>query len=99
MYTDHQVNCLDILSRRKLICAVSKDAEESFKKTVEVDRLIDTLREASDNEVSRSALIFFKGFVPETYFSCSRFLFITVVFGQLACDSTNPPVTCYLPSV
>lgn len=44
---------MGILSRRNFICAVSKDAEESFKKTVEVDRLIDTLREASDKEVSR----------------------------------------------
>ncbi|XP_047251135.1 uncharacterized protein LOC107840465 [Capsicum annuum] len=37
--------------RRNFICAVSKDAEESFKKTVEVDRLIDTLREATDKEL------------------------------------------------
>ncbi|PHT59069.1 hypothetical protein CQW23_01432 [Capsicum baccatum] len=39
-----------MLSRRNFIGAVSKDAEESFKKTVEVDRLIDTLREATDKE-------------------------------------------------
>ncbi|CAL5385583.1 unnamed protein product [Camellia sinensis] len=37
-------------SRRTLICAVNQDAEESFKKTVEVDRLIDTLRDANANE-------------------------------------------------
>ncbi|KAI8014058.1 hypothetical protein LOK49_LG05G02003 [Camellia lanceoleosa] len=37
-------------NRRTLICAVNQDAEESFKKTVEVDRLIDTLRDANANE-------------------------------------------------
>ncbi|WMV13121.1 hypothetical protein MTR67_006506 [Solanum verrucosum] len=42
---------LQFSKRRNFICAVSKDAEESFKKTVEVDRLIDTLREASDKEL------------------------------------------------
>ncbi|XXG86081.1 hypothetical protein AAC387_Pa11g1049 [Persea americana] len=36
--------------RRTLICAVNQDAEESFKKTVEVDRLIDMLRDATANE-------------------------------------------------
>ncbi|XP_059314264.1 uncharacterized protein LOC132065056 [Lycium ferocissimum] len=39
------------LNRRNIICAVSKDPEESFKKTVEVDMLIDTLRKASDREL------------------------------------------------
>ncbi|XP_057547024.1 uncharacterized protein LOC130825687 isoform X2 [Amaranthus tricolor] len=36
--------------RRNLVCAVSKGAEEAFKKTVEVDRLIDILRDASPKE-------------------------------------------------
>ncbi|XP_021889312.1 uncharacterized protein LOC110808207 isoform X7 [Carica papaya] len=36
--------------RRTLICAVNQDAEEAFKKTVEVDRLIDTLRDANPKE-------------------------------------------------
>ncbi|XP_004230904.1 uncharacterized protein [Solanum lycopersicum] len=45
------VGFLQFSKRRNFICAVSKDAEESFKKTVEVDRLIDTLREASDKEL------------------------------------------------
>lgn len=44
--------CLNIINRRTLICAVNQDAEESFKKTVEVDRLIDMLRDATENEVS-----------------------------------------------
>lgn len=35
------------------MCAASQDAEEAFKKTVEVDRLIDTLRDANPKEVSR----------------------------------------------
>lgn len=39
--------------RRTLICAVSQDAEESFKKTVEVDRLIDMLRDANPIELQK----------------------------------------------
>lgn len=35
-----------------MICAVNQDAEEAFKKTVEVDRLIDKLRDANPIEVS-----------------------------------------------
>lgn len=35
-----------------MIYAVSQDAEEAFKKTVEVDRLIDLLRHATPHEVS-----------------------------------------------
>ncbi|KAK9286830.1 hypothetical protein L1049_015235 [Liquidambar formosana] len=39
--------------RRTLICAVNQDAEKSFKKTVEVDRLIDMLRDANPNELQK----------------------------------------------
>ncbi|EOX97897.1 hypothetical protein QUC31_015446 [Theobroma cacao] len=39
--------------RRTLICAVNQDAEKAFKKTVEVDRLIDMLREATPNELQQ----------------------------------------------
>ncbi|GKV24124.1 hypothetical protein SLEP1_g33776 [Rubroshorea leprosula] len=39
--------------RRTLICAVNQDAEEAFKKTVEVDRLIDLLRDANPQELQR----------------------------------------------
>lgn len=35
-----------------MVCAVSQGAEEAFKKTVEVDRFIDTLRDANPKEVS-----------------------------------------------
>ena len=44
--------CLDLINRRTLICAVNQDAEKLFQKTVEVDRLIDMLRDANANEVS-----------------------------------------------
>ncbi|XP_076920246.1 uncharacterized protein LOC143581307 isoform X1 [Bidens hawaiensis] len=40
------------MNRRNLVCAVNKGAEDAFKKTVEVDRLIDMLKNASDHEVS-----------------------------------------------
>lgn len=50
---------MDLINRRNLICAVDKDAEKSFKKTVEIDRLIDILRDADDKEVSRLFLVFF----------------------------------------
>ncbi|XP_031271722.1 uncharacterized protein LOC116130107 isoform X2 [Pistacia vera] len=39
--------------RRTLICAVSKDAEEAFKKTVELDKLIDMLRDANPKELQQ----------------------------------------------
>ncbi|XVF45364.1 hypothetical protein PTKIN_Ptkin02bG0199900 [Pterospermum kingtungense] len=39
--------------RRTLIFAVDQDAEKAFKKTVEVDRLIDMLREANPNELQK----------------------------------------------
>eukprot|EP00262_Sarcandra_glabra_P004671 TRINITY_DN15868_c0_g1_i1.p1 TRINITY_DN15868_c0_g1~~TRINITY_DN15868_c0_g1_i1.p1 ORF type:complete len:316 (+),score=57.09 TRINITY_DN15868_c0_g1_i1:85-1032(+) len=39
--------------RRTMICSVNKDAEKSFKKTVEVDRLIDMLRDANANELQK----------------------------------------------
>uniref|UniRef100_A0A803LPB9 Uncharacterized protein n=1 Tax=Chenopodium quinoa TaxID=63459 RepID=A0A803LPB9_CHEQI len=53
--------------RRNLVCAVSQGgAEEAFKKTVEVDRLIDTLREANPKElpqlVAENVLAFNEGF-------------------------------------
>ncbi|XP_059460497.1 uncharacterized protein LOC132189725 isoform X2 [Corylus avellana] len=39
--------------RRNLIYAASQAAEEAFKKTVEVDRLIDTLRDANPKELQK----------------------------------------------
>ncbi|KAF5184915.1 hypothetical protein FRX31_025498, partial [Thalictrum thalictroides] len=38
------------IRRRTLIYAVSQDAEKSFKKTVEVDKLIDMLRDSNPTE-------------------------------------------------
>ncbi|EYU37840.1 hypothetical protein ABFS82_02G019200 [Erythranthe guttata] len=52
--------------RTTLICAVGNDAEKSFKKTVEVDRLIDMLRDADDKELQKlvveNVLAFNEGF-------------------------------------
>ncbi|PIA55945.1 hypothetical protein AQUCO_00700335v1 [Aquilegia coerulea] len=39
--------------RRTLIYAVSQDAENSFKKTVEVDKLIDMLRDSNPTELQK----------------------------------------------
>ncbi|XP_071716845.1 uncharacterized protein [Rutidosis leptorrhynchoides] len=38
-------------TRRNLVCAVNQDTEDAFKKTVEVDRLIDLLKNSSDREL------------------------------------------------
>ena len=43
--------CLDLKNRTTFICAANQEAEEAFKKTVEIDRLIDMLREANPREV------------------------------------------------
>jgi hypothetical protein len=40
------------LNRSTLLCAADKAPEESLKKTIEVDRLIDTLRDANPREVN-----------------------------------------------
>lgn len=52
--------------RRSLICAVNQDPEESFKKTVEVDQLIDMLRDANPRELQKlvveNVLAFNEGF-------------------------------------
>ncbi|XP_054777109.1 uncharacterized protein LOC129285426 isoform X2 [Prosopis cineraria] len=39
--------------RRTLICAVDQDAEEAFKKTVEIDRLIDMLRDSNPPDLQK----------------------------------------------
>ncbi|KAI3525265.1 hypothetical protein L1887_03940 [Cichorium endivia] len=52
--------------RRNLVFAVSQDTEEAFKKTVEVDRLIDMLKDANDQELQKlvveNILAFNEGF-------------------------------------
>ncbi|KAM7271175.1 hypothetical protein ACFE04_030389 [Oxalis oulophora] len=52
--------------RNLMICAVSKGAEEAFKKTVEIDRLIDTLRDANPKQLQQlvveNVLAFNEGF-------------------------------------
>ncbi|XP_057966142.1 uncharacterized protein LOC131156458 [Malania oleifera] len=47
------VTLIQCKKRRTLICAVNQDAEESYKKTVEVDRLINMLRDANTNELQK----------------------------------------------
>ena len=69
------------LNRRTLICAVNQDPEESFKKTVEVDRLIDMLRDANPREVSKLVcslrFISFHSWDPHLLtYSCSIFFHV-----------------------
>ncbi|CAI9103738.1 OLC1v1002276C1 [Oldenlandia corymbosa var. corymbosa] len=61
-----QLNFAKRKMRRNLVFAVSGNAEESFKKTLEIDRLIDLLRDANDKElpqlVAENILAFNEGF-------------------------------------
>lgn len=45
-------------NRTTFICAANQEAEEAFKKTVEIDKLIDMLREANPPEVTISNISF-----------------------------------------
>ncbi|KAI5673181.1 hypothetical protein M9H77_13545 [Catharanthus roseus] len=60
------LNLMERKRRKSLVSAVNQNAEELFKKTVEVDRLIDMLRDANDNElaqlVAENILAFNEGF-------------------------------------
>ncbi|XP_065866897.1 uncharacterized protein [Euphorbia lathyris] len=53
--------------RKTLICAVSQDAEESFKKTVEIDRLIDMLRDANPRELQKLVVENILAFTPDLW--------------------------------
>ncbi|CAN6687391.1 unnamed protein product [Malus baccata var. baccata] len=59
-------NHADWKKRRTLICVANQDAEEAFKKTVEVDRLIDKLRDSNPIELQKlvvqNVLAFNEGF-------------------------------------
>uniref|UniRef100_A0A1J3FQY4 Uncharacterized protein n=1 Tax=Noccaea caerulescens TaxID=107243 RepID=A0A1J3FQY4_NOCCA len=44
---------VNLKRRRTLICAVKGDAEGAFKKTVEIDRMIDALRDANPRELEK----------------------------------------------
>ncbi|KAG4967026.1 hypothetical protein JHK87_032677 [Glycine soja] len=48
-----EMACLDLKNRTTFICAANQEAEEAFKKTVEIDRLIDMLREANPREIQK----------------------------------------------
>ncbi|KAK9060424.1 hypothetical protein SSX86_021128 [Deinandra increscens subsp. villosa] len=56
----------DTKRRRNLVYAVNQEAEDAFKKTVELDRLIDMLKNASDRELQKlvveNILTFNEGF-------------------------------------
>jgi hypothetical protein len=45
------------LNRNTLLCTAVKGPEESFKKTIEVDRLIDMLRDANPREVKHGVYL------------------------------------------
>ncbi|PWA76691.1 hypothetical protein CTI12_AA226080 [Artemisia annua] len=47
------LNHTNTTTRGNIVCAANQEAEEAFKKTVEVDRLIDTLKNASDQELQK----------------------------------------------
>nr|AFK49222.1 unknown [Lotus japonicus] len=44
---------LNLRRRTTFICAANQDPEEAFKKTVEIDRLIDMLREANPRQLQK----------------------------------------------
>ncbi|KAD2394428.1 hypothetical protein E3N88_41405 [Mikania micrantha] len=48
-----QSNKDSVILMRNLVCAVNQEAEDAFKKMVEVDRLIDMLKSASDQELQK----------------------------------------------
>jgi len=43
-----------------LICAVKGDPEDAFKKTVEIDRMIDALRDANPRQVRKHVICIVK---------------------------------------
>ncbi|KAJ4967359.1 hypothetical protein NE237_019208 [Protea cynaroides] len=67
--------------RRTLICAVNQDAEQSFKKTVEVDRLIDMLRDANANE--------FLKLVVENFLALNETFWIRLAARTETCKSED----------
>ncbi|CAI9286570.1 unnamed protein product [Lactuca saligna] len=64
--TFHKTSLTETNRRRNLVFAVNQDTEEAFKKTVEVDRLIDMLKDATDQELQKlvveNILAFNEGF-------------------------------------
>ncbi|KAL4588984.1 hypothetical protein LXL04_001885 [Taraxacum kok-saghyz] len=51
--TFHLTSLTETNRRRNLVFAVNQGTEEAFKKTVEIDRLIDILKDASDQELQK----------------------------------------------
>ncbi|CAN4112431.1 unnamed protein product [Withania somnifera] len=84
IHTNYPISFMGFLQfskRRNFICAVGKDAEESFKKTVEVDRLIDTLREASHKELPQ--------IVVENVFAFNESFWIRLAARADTCKSND----------
>ncbi|RXH88374.1 hypothetical protein DVH24_042445 [Malus domestica] len=70
-------NHTDWKKRRTLICVANQDAEEAFKKTVEVDRLIDKLRDSNPIEPYPHFMErLLPSLEPETYRSWAKALAI-----------------------
>lgn len=93
----NQLPCLDLINRRTLIYAVNQDAERAFKKTVEVDRLIDMLRDANDQEVRPFSVVnhlgsFFYRIVPINLNTAKFPLYmmsLAYIFGSFLLCSTS----------
>ncbi|VVB08510.1 unnamed protein product [Arabis nemorensis] len=66
LWNFHLFSGVDFKRRRTLICAVKGDAEGAFKKTVEIDRMIDALKDANPRELEKlvveNILAFDEGF-------------------------------------
>ncbi|CAA0807657.1 Unknown protein [Striga hermonthica] len=67
--------------RTTLICAVKKDAEKSFQRTLEVDRLIDMLRDANDKELQQ--------LVAENVFAFNEDFWIRLAAKTETCKSED----------
>lgn len=68
------------------MCAVSKEAEDSFKQMVEVDRLIDMLRDADNKEVSFSYSINVVGFVLLYYLGLCTYPVVDGVYLEVVVE-------------
>ncbi|KAM0935158.1 hypothetical protein DsansV1_C29g0208861 [Dioscorea sansibarensis] len=67
--------------RRNLVFAVNQDAEKSFQKTVEVDRLIDMLRESNSRELEK--------LVVENIFAFNEDFWIRLAARSDSCQSDD----------
>ncbi|KZV52621.1 hypothetical protein F511_07014 [Dorcoceras hygrometricum] len=75
------LNLVGWRQRTNLICAVGKDAEKSFKQMVEVDRLIDLLRDTDDKELRKV--------VAENIFAFNESFWIRLAARTETCKSED----------